>query len=244
MKTAIVDDVSAEADSLHRLLAEYSEKTGTDMDITYFSSGEDFLAAFENEDFDIIFMDIYMNGINGVEVSQKLWKSGRKYVLVFLTSSGEHMSDAFSCHAFDYLLKPVTYERLEKVMSDITRSVPAEEKTVRLANGREEFVLPCGSFVCAYSADHYLIIITSDGEEHRIRGSFAAFADAFGDMESFMVINRGTAVNMDLIADIEDGCCIMRDGRRLPIKVREYGNIRRKWHEYRIGRIRAERSGK
>lgn len=49
-----------------------------------------------------------------------------------------------------------------------------------------------------------------------------------------MVINRGTAVNMDCISDIEDGCCVMKDGRKLPIKVREYGNIRRKWHEYRF----------
>ena len=185
-------------------------------------------------------MDIYMNGISGVEVSKKLWESGRKYVLVFLTSSSEHMSDAFACHAFDYLLKPVTYERLERVMNDITRSDSTEN--IRLTNGREEFVLPCSSFVCAYSADHYIILITSDGEEHRIRGSFASFSDAFEGVESFMVINRGTAVNMDCISDIEDGCCVMKDGRKLPIKVREYGNIRRKWHEYRFEKIRAERS--
>ena len=57
-----------------------------------------------------------------------------------------------------------------------------------------------------------------------------------------MVIISGTAVNMDCISDIEDGCCVMKDGRKLPIKVREYGNIRRKWHEYRFEKIRAERS--
>ena len=240
MKTAVVDDMQSEARLLEGFLKEYSDKTGRDMDITFFPGGESFLEAFEKEDFDLIFMDIYMNGISGVEVSKKLWESGRKYVLVFLTSSSEHMSDAFACHAFDYLLKPVTYERLERVMNDITRSDSTEN--IRLTNGREEFVLPCSSFVCAYSADHYIIIITSDGEEHRIRGSFASFSDAFEGVESFMVINRGTAVNMDCISDIEDGCCVMKDGRKLPIKVREYGNIRRKWHEYRFEKIRGERS--
>ena len=161
MKTAVVDDMQSEALLLEGFLKEYSVKTGHDMDITFFSGGESFLEAFEKEDFDLIFMDIYMNGISGVEVSKKLWESGRKYVLVFLTSSSEHMSDAFACHAFDYLLKPVTYERLERVMNDITRSDSTEN--IRLTNGREEFVLPCSSFVCAYSADHYIILITSDG---------------------------------------------------------------------------------
>ena len=156
MKTAVVDDMQSEALLLEGFLKEYSVKTGHDMDITFFSGGESFLEAFEKEDFDLIFMDIYMNGISGVEVSKKLWESGRKYVLVFLTSSSEHMSDAFACHAFDYLLKPVTYERLERVMNDITRSASTEN--IRLTNGREEFVLPCSSFVCAYSADHYIIL--------------------------------------------------------------------------------------
>lgn len=94
MKTAVVDDMQSEALLLEGFLKEYSVKTGHDMDITFFSGGESFLEAFEKEDFDIIFMDIYMNGISGVEVSKKLWESGRKYVLVFLTSSSEHMSDA------------------------------------------------------------------------------------------------------------------------------------------------------
>lgn len=71
MKTAVVDDMQSEALLLEGFLKEYSVKTGHDMDITFFSGGESFLEAFEKEDFDIIFMDIYMNGISGVEVSKK-----------------------------------------------------------------------------------------------------------------------------------------------------------------------------
>ena len=80
MKTAVVDDMQSEALLLEGFLKEYSVKTGHDMDITFFSGGESFLEAFEKEDFDLIFMDIYMNGISGVEVSKKLWESGRKSI--------------------------------------------------------------------------------------------------------------------------------------------------------------------
>ena len=83
MKTAVVDDMQSEALLLEGFLKEYSVKTGHDMDITFFSGGESFLEAFEKEDFDIIFMDIYMNGISGVEVGkrQKVC-SGVPYIVI------------------------------------------------------------------------------------------------------------------------------------------------------------------
>ena len=101
LKIALVDDERNCLDEMARLCGDFSAQTGRPVEAVSFTSGEAFLDAFEGGGFSVVFMDIYMDGIDGIAAALQMRGMDSGCLLVFLTSSTEFMPDAFSCHAFD-----------------------------------------------------------------------------------------------------------------------------------------------
>ena len=91
MKFAIVDDREPEANLVKELIEAYADKNGLSIQLDCFPNGEAFLADFSAFAYDIVFMDIYMDGMNGVETALEFRKTDTKSMLIFLTSSSEYM---------------------------------------------------------------------------------------------------------------------------------------------------------
>lgn len=240
MRIAIVDDVSSETDNMKNILQQVAEKKCMNFDISCFESGEAFLKAFENSSFDIIFMDIYMNGISGVETAKEIRRKDHNCLLVFLTSSMEHMPEAFSCHAFEYIQKPVNEERVIKVMNDALDILPAKTQYIEFNSNRRTVRLLYSDFVAVVSADHYLNITDSDNNVYKIRQTFSEFIRVLENDSRFLQINKGIIVNMDYIVSIEDNTCTLENGQTLPLKVRDGLKIREIWYQYGFHQIHAD----
>ena len=108
MKIAIVDDEPIFLDKMVQICRDFCEEHRIQTDIASFISGESFLGQFEKNKFSIVFMDIYMEEMSGITVALKMRQKDNFCILVFLTSSSEFMPDAFSCHAFEYIVKPIS----------------------------------------------------------------------------------------------------------------------------------------
>ena len=124
LKIAIVDDDAQDTDRLATFLAEWSEEHHLDFSVTVFHKSSDFLKAFETARYSLVFMDIYMGPPSGIDTALKLREKDSHTVLIFLTSSLEHMPDAFRCHAFDYLVKPFDLEQMKKTIRDALAFLP------------------------------------------------------------------------------------------------------------------------
>ncbi len=111
MRIAICDDDLKTIKSLSKLLLEYfKNKYHIKPEIYAYSKGEDFLK--DNKQADIIFMDIIMSGINGIETTKKYKEIYPDALVVILTDYGEYLDDAMQQNVFRYLSKPVKPERL------------------------------------------------------------------------------------------------------------------------------------
>lgn len=133
LKIAIVDDDAQDTDRLAAFLAEWSEEHHLDFSVTVFHKSSDFLKAFETARYSLVFMDIYMGPPSGIETAMKLREKDSHALLIFLTSSQEHMSDAFRCHAFDYLVKPFDLEQMKKTILDALAFLPEKEQYLNLS---------------------------------------------------------------------------------------------------------------
>ena len=114
---AIIDDNAADLVSLKQLLDAEPPRRFHSFEIRSFESGEAFLASADTHPYTLILIDIYMNGMTGVETIRRLRKQNATASVVFLTSSTQHYPDAFSVHAFDYIVKPLTAEALARLLS-------------------------------------------------------------------------------------------------------------------------------
>lgn len=95
MKLAIVDDNKLEQELIFNTLRTYEHERNISLDISSYSDGNPFLNTYVSGDFDLIFMDIYLNELNGIDIVRKIRQMDSKVMIVFLTTSKEHMFSGF-----------------------------------------------------------------------------------------------------------------------------------------------------
>ena len=100
----IVEDQDTDAERLERLLKQ--EFDGENIFCRRFTSGDEFLRCFTVGSAQAVFLDICMEGTNGIGTAQQLRQKDPHLLIIFVTSSPEYVWDAFPVHPFDYLLKP------------------------------------------------------------------------------------------------------------------------------------------
>lgn len=108
---AICDDLEAERISLARMIQAYARGHGLSVRLRLYASGESLLAALHGpEPIHLLFLDIYMPGLSGVETARRIRSSGSDLSIIFATTSQDHGLDSFEVQASDYLVKPFREE--------------------------------------------------------------------------------------------------------------------------------------
>lgn len=237
MKIALVDDDRECLTEMSRLCSEFGETAGTPPETACYSSAEVFLEAFDDS-FDLVFMDVYMKGMNGIAAALEMRRQESGCLLVFLTSSTDHMPDAFSCHAFEYVTKPFSRERIFHVLSEAVKALPREQEYMEVAADRKKRCIFLGDVVCAMTDAHYLDITLVNGERVRSRMTMPEFTEKTGGDERFLLINKGIAVNAEYVLSFEEGCCIMENGEKFPLRVRDSAMLEQSVLDYNFRKIR------
>lgn len=241
MRIAIVDDVETERISLNKMLNHWAGINHIDITCDYFSSGNDFLAAMNQRRYDLVFMDIYMDETDGIQTAEKMRRTDPECCLVFLTTSQEHMPQAFPCHAFDYLLKPMTQERLSQTLCDFLRIFPEKQRYINLPLGRQ--VVPVFYSHLEYiSADSNYCIVQAQ-EQYRCRMPFSRLKAILEQDERFCTINRGILVNLDYVDSMEDLVCWMKSGISFPMNTKKNSELKQTLitHRFNIRRRQLSR---
>ena len=174
-----------------------------------------------------------MPGLTGLEVAKRLQE---RVHLVFVTAFDQFAVDAFEREAVDYLLKPVSDERLERTVSRLRErlaqheapaevrealarlalwlpgeaaSGPARLEWIRAAVGNQVRLIPVDEVCYFHAEDKYTKVVTTSGEA-LIRKTIRELFDVL-DPEVFWQVHRGTIVNLRAIARVE------RDYRDQPL---------------------------
>jgi DNA-binding LytR/AlgR family response regulator len=169
---------------------------------------------------DIAFLDIKMPGRSGVEVAQGIEGVTR---VVFVTAYDEFATQAFDEEAIDYVLKPISDERLLRAIARVERalgsqgapqdlmrlmqrfseraSADAPMRWVRASKGETTYQVPVESVVLFQSDDKYTVVYTADGAEYLIRTSVAELLRGL-DRHAFWQVHRGTIVNVSKVRSI------------------------------------------
>ena len=120
MKIAVVDDFQKDRDYLAIVLESYMKEQGIDGSVYGYPGGEEFLEAFNKSGrFDIVFLDIYMNGMDGMSVAKQLRQKDAECRLVFVTSSDSFAVEGYKVRAFRYLVKPYEKKELDDILDEL-----------------------------------------------------------------------------------------------------------------------------
>ncbi|HLX24226.1 MAG TPA: LytTR family DNA-binding domain-containing protein [Usitatibacter sp.] len=181
-------------------------------------NGVDALRAINDDEPDVAFLDIRMPGLTGIELARRI---DTKTHIVFVTAFDQYAVEAFDREIVDYILKPVTDERLarsverlrrkiaaaekppalDEVLAKLTRAIPgggAKLRWIRALKGELVQQIAVDDVLYFQASDKYTCVMTREGES-LIR---MALADLVGqlDAEVFWQIHRGTVVNMNEVS--------------------------------------------
>lgn len=191
--------------------------------------------------FDIVFLDIYMPGEDGVKIAQELKAISPKTELVFVTTSDEHAVEAFSLHALHYLVKPVTTEGIVEAFHRLTQLTGTKKRPViTLSVGHGSHTVYLDEICYIQSVKHMKEAFLTGGRLIRVWTSMEELEARLG--RDFLRLGRGTFVNMEQIEQMGVDTCILRSGIRLDLPRRERTAIRAAYDNFLFTRL-SEKKG-
>lgn len=238
---AIVDDLAEDRARINGALERwFAARPGHESAIHVYQSAEEMLAA--KTPVQMAFLDIRMDGLNGIELARHLRLLDEKILLVFLSSSTEFAFDAFPVHPFDYLIKPCTDENVARVMEEALRVLSAHEQTITVRVARAEHQVPVGRIVAVVSQGHSVEITLTGGASLRSIMTFAELETLLAPDPRFLTCNRGILVNMDHALALEGDIIRMREGISFPLRTRNRAELAARFAQYQIFRLKGGRS--
>lgn len=238
MKIALVDDEQKCLDEMAQICQDFAARHCCQVETVPFLSGESFLETFEGGGFSAVFMDIYMDSMDGVAAALKMRGIDNRCVLVFITSSTDFMPDAFSCHAFEYITKPFSPQRIFGVLADILEVLPPLQKYIEVISDRKTVRIFLYEIASVITDAHYLDITLTSGQALHCRMTMAEFTALTGRDPRFLPVNKGITVNAEYILEFEDNCCILENGAKFPIRVRDHLKIEQAARDYLFKKMR------
>lgn len=213
-KIAIVEDNAAAAGKLDGFLKRYAEENREQFEITVFGDAFDFLDGYR-QIYDMVFMDIELPGMDGMEAAGRLRQIDRKVTLIFVTNMAGFAVKGYEVDAADYVVKPVHYGDFElKLKRVIARHKEADEAILVVRQGGY-LRLRLREIRYVEVRGHKLIFHTQDGEVSG-SGTLLETEEKLKD-KGFLRCNKCYLVNQKHIAAVEGYALIMSGGEELQI---------------------------
>jgi two-component system LytT family response regulator len=240
LRVVIVDD----EEPARALLREYLGRAGGVEIVGECRNGFEAVKAVNDLHPDLLFLDIQMPKLNGFEVLELL---GRDVAVVFATAFDEHAIRAFEVNAVDYILKPVSPERVKTALDRARERViarapmpvaeiaaaarPAGQAATRIVvrQGPKVHVIPADRLDFAEAQDDY-VSLRSEGKSYLKQQTLADLESSL-DASRFVRIHRSYLLNLDRLAriDTEGGepkAVVLHDGTRLPLSRSGYSRLK------------------
>lgn len=244
LNIAIVDDTLSDIIRLENFVRNwFYESEHKLVGISSYVNGEEILGNFEPKMFHIVFMDIIMGDINGVETARQLRLEDTELLIVFMTTSQEYMFKTFPTHPFDYVMKPYGKKEVEKVLNEAVRVLTADDPTVTIRVPHSECTIPMRLISSVVSnRNHTVEINLTDGNCVLSTMTFKEVEKLFAEDSRFLLCNRGVILNMSQISAQEKGVFVMKDGTRYPLRIKGQSKIAEAFSQYLINSMRAGKS--
>lgn len=226
MKIAICDDDLQELNRISSLIDTYQQETNRSITYKTFQNASELISKMKGGDYNILFLDIMMPGINGMQAAHEIRTFDSEIKIVFLTFSPEFAVESYAVKAYDYILKPVFKEKIFSLLD----AVDAEEQklieglTVKTQSGMARILYSRLAFVEIMNKKLYFNL--ADGSVREVYSSLAAFEKDLLARPEFVKVHRSYIVNLWQVSELGPKELITHTGKIVPISRLLYGKVR------------------
>jgi len=201
---AAAEDDAAFRTQLKTYLEQYMKDSGEEADLTLFEDGSE-LFPYKAERFDVVFLDIEMPGMNGIETARKIRETDAYVIIVFITNMAKYALKGYEVQAFDYVLKPLKYPAFARKLDKVIRRAKAQktEHFVTISQGADLLRIKTSDIYYIEVMKHNVTYHTADGDI-TIRSSMKETEEAFAGLP-FEKCGKSFLVNLEHVTGLKDG---------------------------------------
>ncbi len=214
LQLAVCDDERVFRSDLRKILGTELELCGIDYHISEFTSGEELIAGLEKADCQILFLDIEMKGIDGVEAARRLRETKRQMEIVFVTSYADFVFQGYEVRALNYILKPYEPEKIAAVLHTALEALDIEAEKYYVIDQRGGSIRVPLSSVKYFSSERRTVHAVTTEREY-------TFYEKLSDLETelpdtFVRIHNRYLVHLKYLEAVRQNTAVV-DGEELPV---------------------------
>ncbi len=207
------------------MVLNFFRKKNREISLRMFSGGEELLSY--NGQIDILFLDIQMKDMDGMETARKLRADKFRGFLVFITVLKEMVFQSFEVQAYDYLVKPVDDKQFEKTMERLYASMQnASEDSLLVQKGYEGRIIRENEIVFCEIIDRKIYLNLASGE-------VVDYYERIENLETklnnrFYRCHRSYLINLKHLKGYKNGTACMDNGKEIPVsrlRSREFSGV-------------------
>ena len=217
LQVGLCDDEPVLLDTLEEKVRRCFSENLIFAEIQAFTGGQNLL--YEAEDgkrFDLLLLDIEMPGMDGLELASRLRLLLPDALLIFITSHVEFALDAYELSTFRYIPKNNMDGRLEHALLDAAAAIQLQQSQSYIISNQNRLErIPLKNLLYIQHVEKNSLLVT-DLPAFKVRKTLQEIYEELNP-DDFLFIDRGFIVNLSHVMSVKVGCCILRDGTRLPV---------------------------
>ncbi len=239
MKIAVIEDEKVHRDLLISYLQRWSSEQGRAAEVFPFETAESFWFAFEESQcFDVLFVDIQMPGMDGMELARRVRGKDRDVVIVFTTGITDYLEEGYEVEALHYLIKPLSEEKVRRCLEKAEErrrqesfvTLHTEEEILKISQKAINYVEARGHG-CAVGVAGQGAPSAPGGEVLTVRESLSELEGMLAAGE-FMKCHRSYLCRIGSIHHIGKENIVFDNGQSIPVSRRLYNEVNRSFIDY------------
>lgn len=231
LRIAVCDDEEKIVDRIDKAVLKFAFDNNISVKVYKYLLGEDLISA--KIKFDLMFLDIEMDGINGIEAAQKIRRVDMNVPIIYITNYSNYWRSAYKVHAFDFISKPFDFVDIKNVMSDFIESLhDTESDTISLTTDNGLIVQNVSEICYLIVKEKRNVLVGTIFSEFTVREYLSDILQKLPD-EQFCRIHRSCVVNLKFVQNImKDDGVVLKDGTWLPMSSRKQKEFLLKLSKY------------
>lgn len=212
LKIAYCDDMEQDRDYIMRTLTQIEEKWREEFEVTTFSNGESLCEAAQKNQYDVILLDILMNGMDGIETAARIRAMGEECLIIFISRYDKRVKELFDFRTIAFLDKPIDMPMLETALYK-AYSIIKKDKDNVFTYSRQGVIqyIPIKDIVYFESRRNEIIIHTIKGNESYYSTLISVW-DSVKKFDQFIMPHRSFIFNLNYISMKSDKVYIRKSG--------------------------------
>jgi len=230
LKFAVCDDLTAEANALKNHIERYAREKTLRVEVDAYSEAQAILGVLARiAEYDLVFLDIYMERLNGIDLARQLREQGDKSRIIFFSTSKEHALDAFGVNASNYLVKPVSYDKLASAIDAALEQRLEQEASIKVITDHGGIEIRLRDLVYAEAQRNYQHLFLASGSMEKVRMTGSELYSLLEGRPEFVRLGASFIINLRYVNTVTAHEVALAGRYSVPVPRGSYTELKQKY---------------